>query len=202
MAGLTFVFSGELSSLSREEGQELVKRYGGSVSTSRTSLSVYAGCLDEFSKLTKSPPIRSRVTGAPSGKTSYVVLGQDAGPKKLETIARLKIKTLNEDTFLELIGQRPAGAVDAKFLEKQAKEEKAIITAAKAMPLAKDSPCVSFSRTSRALGGVANALGVFQGSSYAALDRQVRSVVAQGYLWKQGNDREDVEMARGLVSSL
>lgn len=31
LAGLTFVFTGELSSLSREEGQDLAKRYGGFV---------------------------------------------------------------------------------------------------------------------------------------------------------------------------
>lgn len=73
LAGLTFVFTGLLETISREEGQELVKRYGG------------------------------KVTGAPSGKTSYVVLGTDAGPSKLEKIAKLKIKTINEDGLFALI---------------------------------------------------------------------------------------------------
>lgn len=48
----------------------------------------------------------SRVTTSPSSKTSYVVLGSDAGPKKLELIAKHKIKTLTEDEFLELIATR------------------------------------------------------------------------------------------------
>ena len=38
--------------------------------------------------------VNSRVTGAPSGKTDYVVVGRDAGPKKLETIKKLGIKTV------------------------------------------------------------------------------------------------------------
>jgi replication factor C subunit 1 len=46
------------------------------------------------------------VTTAPSGKTSYVVLGSDAGEKKLQTIEKLKIKTLDEDGFLNLIATR------------------------------------------------------------------------------------------------
>ncbi|KAI9613718.1 hypothetical protein KEM48_003717 [Puccinia striiformis f. sp. tritici PST-130] len=74
LAGLTFVFTGELESLSREDAQSLCKRYGG------------------------------RVTTSPSSKTSYVVLGSDAGPKKLEMIKKHKIKTITEDEFLALIG--------------------------------------------------------------------------------------------------
>lgn len=73
LAGLAFVFTGLLETISREEGQELVKRYGG------------------------------KVTGAPSSKTSYVVLGSDAGPSKLEKIAKLNIKTINEDGLFALI---------------------------------------------------------------------------------------------------
>lgn len=73
LVGLTFVFTGLLETISREDGQELVKRYGG------------------------------KVTGAPSGKTSYVVLGTDAGPSKLEKIAKLNIKTINEDGLFALI---------------------------------------------------------------------------------------------------
>lgn len=47
-----------------------------------------------------------RVTGQPSGKTSYVVMGEGAGPKKLQVIAKLGIKTLTEDEFLNLISTR------------------------------------------------------------------------------------------------
>ena len=48
----------------------------------------------------------SRVVGQPSSKTSYVVLGSDAGPKKLEAIKKHKLPTLDEDGFLALIADR------------------------------------------------------------------------------------------------
>ncbi|GAA5961951.1 hypothetical protein JCM8115_001625 [Rhodotorula mucilaginosa] len=110
LAGLTFVFTGELESLSREAGQDLVKRYGG------------------------------RVTTAPSSKTSYVVLGSDAGPKKLELIKKHKLKTLDEDGFLGLIGNRKADPNDPKLVEAKKKEEAKVKEAAKALTLAKDAP--------------------------------------------------------------
>ncbi|GAA5889227.1 hypothetical protein JCM6882_000680 [Rhodosporidiobolus microsporus] len=110
LAGLTFVFTGELSSLSREEGQDLAKRYGG------------------------------RVTTAPSSKTSYVVLGSDAGPKKLEMIKKHAIKTLNEDGFLGLIGTSKSREDDPKYIEQQKKEAAKIKEQAKAINLAKDAP--------------------------------------------------------------
>lgn len=97
LAGLTFVFTGVLSSIGREEGQSLVKQYGG------------------------------KVTGAPSKKTSYVVVGSDAGPKKLETIKAHGIKTINEEGLFALIKRLPANGGDGKageaYAEKQAKEE-------------------------------------------------------------------------------
>jgi replication factor C subunit 1 len=95
MAGLTFVFTGLLESLSREEGQELVKRYGG------------------------------KVTGAPSSKTSYVVLGSDAGPSKLRKIKDMNIKTINEDGLFELIRRLPANGGDGKAAEKNLEKRKA-----------------------------------------------------------------------------
>lgn len=95
LAGLAFVFTGVLETLGREEGQELVKRYGG------------------------------KVTGAPSSKTSYVVLGSDAGPKKLETIAKFKIKTINEDGLFELIRRLPANGGDGTAAEKYQAKKKA-----------------------------------------------------------------------------
>ncbi|KAK5099976.1 DNA replication factor C complex subunit Rfc1 [Lithohypha guttulata] len=97
LAGLTFVFTGVLDTLGREEGQNLVKKYAG------------------------------KITGAPSSKTSYVVLGTEAGPKKLETIRRLGIKTINEDGLFEMIRKMPAGGGDGKaaaaHAQKQAKAE-------------------------------------------------------------------------------
>lgn len=95
LAGMTFVFTGLLETLSREEGQELVKRYGG------------------------------KVTGAPSSKTSYVVLGSDAGPSKLRKINDMKIKTINEDGLFELIRRLPANGGDGKAAEKNMEKKRA-----------------------------------------------------------------------------
>ncbi|WPH04995.1 Hypothetical protein R9X50_00789300 [Acrodontium crateriforme] len=107
LAGLTFVFTGQLQRLGREQGQTLIKQYGG------------------------------KVTGAPSKKTSYVVLGDDAGPKKLQTIKQHGIKTINEDGLFALISKLPANGGDSaaaeKFAEKQAKEEETIRKAAAEM---------------------------------------------------------------------
>ncbi|KAI9760229.1 MAG: hypothetical protein M1835_000216 [Candelina submexicana] len=100
LTGLTFVFTGILEDLGREEGQELVKRYGG------------------------------KVTTTPSSKTSYVVLGSDAGPRKLEVIAKNHLKTINEDGLFELIRRLPAnggsGIAAEKNEEKKRKEEQKI----------------------------------------------------------------------------
>jgi replication factor C subunit 1 len=67
------------------------------------------------------------VTGQPSSKTSYVVLGENAGPSKLAAIKKNGLKTLSEDEFLELIGSRvgPSGqgkALDPKLKQKMEKE--------------------------------------------------------------------------------
>ncbi|KAI0788071.1 replication factor RFC1 C terminal domain-containing protein [Fomes fomentarius] len=105
LAGLAFVFTGELSSLSRDEAVELAKRYGG------------------------------RITGQPSSKTSYVVVGADAGPSKLKAIEKNKLKTLDEDGFLNLIATRVTdeSALDEKTRKKIQKEREAIRESAKEM---------------------------------------------------------------------
>ncbi|KAK2752142.1 hypothetical protein FQN55_008032 [Onygenales sp. PD_40] len=95
LAGLAFVFTGVLDSLGRDEGQALVKRYGG------------------------------KVTTAPSSKTSYVVLGNDAGPKKLETIRKFGLKTIDEDGLFELIRRLPANGGDGKAAEQYEAKRKA-----------------------------------------------------------------------------
>lgn len=48
---------------------------------------------------------RSRVMTAPSQKTSYVIVGENPGPKKMEKISELKVKTLDEDGFYDLINR-------------------------------------------------------------------------------------------------
>lgn len=104
LAGLSFVFTGLQQSLSRDDGQALVKRYGGKIVT------------------------------APSSKTSFVVLGSDAGPKKLETIAKFGLRTIDEDGLFELIRKLPANGGDSKaasaYAEKKKIEEEKIRQAA------------------------------------------------------------------------
>ncbi|KAL3489877.1 replication factor RFC1 C terminal domain-containing protein [Aspergillus germanicus] len=95
LAGLSFVFTGVLETLGREEGQSLVKQYGG------------------------------RVVGAPSSKTSYVVLGSDAGPKKLQTIKKFNLKVINEEGLFELIRLLPANGGDGKAAEKHEAKKRA-----------------------------------------------------------------------------
>ncbi|KAK8165626.1 replication factor RFC1 C terminal domain-containing protein [Phyllosticta citrichinensis] len=107
LAGLTFVFTGLLQYLDRESAQALVKRYGG------------------------------KVTSGPSGKTSYVVLGAEAGPSKLEKIRKFGLKTINEEGLFALIEKLPANGGDSKaaaaYEEKQAAEQKKIKEAAQEM---------------------------------------------------------------------
>ncbi|KAJ1022823.1 hypothetical protein NDA18_005156 [Ustilago nuda] len=103
LAGLTLVFTGELCSLSREEAVQLAKRYG------------------------------ARITGSPSSKTSYVVLGQGAGPKKMDSIHKNKIPTLDEDEFFNLIRTRAAGQLDHKTKAKMKAEEDKIEQVAKTL---------------------------------------------------------------------
>ncbi|CAI6339161.1 unnamed protein product [Periconia digitata] len=127
LAGLTFVFTGVLSKWGRPEAQELIKRHGG------------------------------KVTGAPSKKTDYVVLGSDAGPSKLGKIKAMNIKTIDEDGVCALIekltaagnmGNSKAQAAHKQKLEKEEekvkeqaalmeKEEKERLKALKAAQAAK-----------------------------------------------------------------
>ncbi|KAI1210292.1 replication factor RFC1 C terminal domain-containing protein [Annulohypoxylon truncatum] len=94
LAGLTFVFTGQLSTIAREDAQALVKRYGG------------------------------KITGAPSSKTSYVVLGEDAGPSKLAKIRQYGTKTINEEGLFELIRRLPPGGGSGKGAEKLREKRK------------------------------------------------------------------------------
>ncbi|KAI0301881.1 replication factor RFC1 C terminal domain-containing protein [Multifurca ochricompacta] len=107
LAGLSFVFTGELSSFSREDAIDIAKRFCG------------------------------RVVGQPSSKTNYVVLGNDAGPSKLAAIKKHNLKTLSEDEFLHLIATRKGPGdgkgLSEKERKKKEKEEKAIRDSVKEM---------------------------------------------------------------------
>ncbi len=104
LAGLSFVFTGELASFSRDDAIGIAKRFGG------------------------------RVVGQPSTRTDYVVLGDNAGPSKLAAIKKHGIRTLDEDAFLNLIATRTGtGEIDEKAKKKMEKEQKDIKIAAKEM---------------------------------------------------------------------
>ena len=64
----------------------------------------------------------SKVTGAPSSKTSYVVLGAEPGPSKIRAIEKNNLKSLDEDGFLALIAARGESKPDPDVLKKQAAE--------------------------------------------------------------------------------
>ena len=100
LSGLNFVFTGVMRTIGRDEAQVLVKRYGG------------------------------KVTGQPSSKTSFVVLGDDAGPSKLEKIKANGIKTIDENGLFELIRKLPAyggaGNGAQKAQEKKKVEEEKV----------------------------------------------------------------------------
>lgn len=88
LLGLTFVFTGVLPTLERSVSENIAKRYG------------------------------ARVTKSISSKTSVVVLGEDAGPKKLEKIKQHKIKTIDEDGFRMLIESMPPAGGSGELAEK------------------------------------------------------------------------------------
>ena len=76
MQGLVFVISGVMESLEREEMADIIKKLGGKATTSL------------------------------SKNTSFLVVGEEAGPSKLEKAASLGTKQLTEDQFLELIREK------------------------------------------------------------------------------------------------
>jgi DNA ligase (NAD+) len=72
LAGQTFVITGTLDAMSRDDAAAHIERLGG------------------------------KVTGSVSKKTTYVVVGADAG-SKLEKARALGVQTLDEPAFLTLI---------------------------------------------------------------------------------------------------
>ncbi|XP_078032825.1 germ line transcription factor 1 isoform X2 [Augochlora pura] len=81
LAGLSFLITGVLDSLEREEAEELIKKYGG------------------------------RVLHQVSRKTDYVVVGDDPGPAKISKANSFNVKQISEDDLLELIRTRKSGHV-------------------------------------------------------------------------------------------
>ncbi|KAK7804592.1 hypothetical protein U0070_015432 [Myodes glareolus] len=77
LEGLTFVITGVLESIEREEAKSLIERYGG------------------------------KVTGNVSKKTNYLIMGRDGGQSKSDKAAALGTKILDEDGLLDLIRTMP-----------------------------------------------------------------------------------------------
>ncbi|CAK7272029.1 DNA replication factor C complex subunit Rfc1 [Sporothrix epigloea] len=131
LAGQTFVFTGLLKTISRDEGQALVKRYGG------------------------------KVMGAPSKNTGWIVLGDDAGPSKLAKIRQFGIRTIDETGLFEMIKRLPAGGGDSKEAEKarekQEKELEKIRQAAEDMNREEESRRLAAERAEKAAAKTAAA---------------------------------------------
>ncbi|KAL8207503.1 UNVERIFIED_CONTAM: replication factor C subunit 1 [Gekko kuhli] len=77
LEGLTFVITGVLESIERDEAKSLIERYGG------------------------------KVTGNISKKTNYLVKGRDCGVSKTEKASALGTKIIDEDGLFELIQTMP-----------------------------------------------------------------------------------------------
>lgn len=73
LAGKTFVFSGELESTPRDEAIDLILRNGG------------------------------RVTSAVSGRTTYLVTGEQPGAKKVSVAFQKGVPEISEDDLIQMI---------------------------------------------------------------------------------------------------
>uniref|UniRef100_A0A8C0GQN3 Replication factor C subunit 1 n=1 Tax=Chelonoidis abingdonii TaxID=106734 RepID=A0A8C0GQN3_CHEAB len=77
LEGLTFVITGVLESIERDEAKSLIERYGG------------------------------KVTGNVSKKTNYLIMGRDCGQSKCEKASTLGTKIIHEDDLFDLIRTMP-----------------------------------------------------------------------------------------------
>lgn len=104
LAGLTFVMTGVLDSLDKEEFKDLVCKYGG------------------------------RVTSAVSSKTSYLVKGTDAGGTKTKAAEEKNVQIIDEDGLLELVRTLPANTPTGGAPLSKAQTEKAAQKLAASIP--------------------------------------------------------------------
>jgi DNA ligase (NAD+) len=74
LKGLSIVISGTFSKHSRDEYKAMIEQHGG------------------------------KNLGSVSGKTDYILAGENMGPAKLEKAKKLGIKIINEDEFLNMLG--------------------------------------------------------------------------------------------------
>ncbi|MCD8044288.1 MAG: NAD-dependent DNA ligase LigA [Tannerellaceae bacterium] len=75
LKGLTIVISGTFSIHSRDEYKAMIEQNGG------------------------------KNSGSVSGKTDYILAGENMGPSKLEKAAKLGVKVINEEEFLNMLAE-------------------------------------------------------------------------------------------------
>ena len=80
LEGVTFVITGILDSLERDEAEDYVKRHGG------------------------------KVTGSVSGRTSYVLVGMDCGPSKIKKAKEHGTALIDEDGLFAMVQMRADAA--------------------------------------------------------------------------------------------
>ena len=95
LQSLTFVITGVLPSLERDECKKVIESYGG------------------------------RVTTAVSGKTDYLLAGRDVGRAKTEKAEKLRVKVISEDDLLQMIRTRPGNKDDSEAKPTAKKSPKA-----------------------------------------------------------------------------
>ncbi|GFS27534.1 replication factor C subunit 1 [Elysia marginata] len=101
LEGLTFVITGVLDSIDRDDAKSLVEKHGG------------------------------KVTGNVSGRTSYLVVGREPGESKVKKAASLKLKELDEDGLFDLIKNLPGKTSKYEIQAKQQIKKEASIKAEK-----------------------------------------------------------------------
>ncbi|XP_054845784.1 replication factor C subunit 1 isoform X2 [Eublepharis macularius] len=100
LEGLTFVITGVLESIERDEAKSLIERYGG------------------------------KVTGNVSKKTNYLIRGRDCGVSKCEKASALGTKIVDEDGLFDLLRTMPGkkskyeAAAEAEAKKAKSKREK------------------------------------------------------------------------------
>jgi len=92
LAGLAFVVTGVLETIEQETAKSLIKQCGG------------------------------RVTSSVSRNTSYIVVGDDAGPAKIKKATELNIKQLTEDGLFDLIRTKSGSPDNLEILPNSSKK--------------------------------------------------------------------------------
>lgn len=94
LSGMTFVITGVLESMEKDEVAQVIKDFGG------------------------------RVTSALSGKTTHIISGEDSGPAKLAKAEQMGIPILSEDDLLDLIREKSGLPTKKKKMGSPAEETK------------------------------------------------------------------------------